>query len=141
MLDDVERRRFLVQPAREDPLPLLVRLLHVELNERTGELLFLPWRRRLAGAQANDRVFPAHRLTRMQRNALDNPVPLVEDPENGDTLRHRRHAALAIRHSRDLPCGRQWNALLLVPLATRGKGQRGQRNACEAHVYSGIQGS
>ena len=52
VLDDVERRRFLVEPAGEDPLPVPVGPLHIELDEGAGQLLRLPRRGRLAGAQA-----------------------------------------------------------------------------------------
>jgi hypothetical protein len=106
VLDRVERRRFLVEPAGENALPLPVGLLHVELDERAGELLVLPRRGRFARAQPHDRIFPAHRLTGMKRDVLDDAVALVEDPQNSDSLRHWRHAPLAVRRRRGLPGSR-----------------------------------
>jgi hypothetical protein len=141
VLDDIERRRFLVEPAREDPRPLLVRLLHVELDEGAGQLLVFPRRRRLARPQPHDRVLPPHRLPGVKRNVLDDPVALVEDAEHRDPLRHRRHPALAVSRRRRLPRRRQRDSLLLVALAARRKGQHRQRDSRRAHVYSGIQGS
>jgi hypothetical protein len=102
VLIHVDRRRFLVEPAGENALPLLVRLLHVELHERAGELLVLPRRGRFARTQAHDRIFPAHRLTGMKRDVLDDAVALVEDPQNSDALRHWSHAPLAVRRRRGL---------------------------------------
>jgi hypothetical protein len=142
VLDDVQRRRFLVKPARKDPAPALVGLLHVDLDERARQLLRLPRRRRLAGAQAHDHILPADRLTRTQRDVLDDAVALVEDTEDGDALRHRRHAALAIRGLRRLRTFGRRGILLLRAFAARCQGETGQDewNDC-SHFYSGIQGS
>jgi hypothetical protein len=142
MLDYVERRGFLVEPTREGALPALVGLLHVELDERAGQLLVFPRRRRLASTKAHDHVLPSHRLTGVKRNILDDPVALVEDSEHRDPLRHRRHAALAVRGRGRLPRRGQRRVLLLRALAARGERERGkQRSSEDAHVYSGIQGS
>jgi hypothetical protein len=50
MLDRVERRRFLVEPAGKDAAELALRIADVELQEGAGQLLDLPRRRRFAGA-------------------------------------------------------------------------------------------
>jgi len=102
MLDDVERRAFLVQPAREDPPPPPARLLDVELHEGPGEALILPRRRRIAGAQANHRVAEADRLAWLQRDVADDSVALVEQPEHGDPLRHRGHPGSRLDRPRRL---------------------------------------
>jgi hypothetical protein len=142
VLDDVERRRFLVQPAGESPLPALVRLLHVELDECAGQLLVFPRRRRFARAQPHDDVFPPDRLPGVERDILDDAVALVEDAKHRDALRHRRHSAFAVRGRGDLPGHGQFRVLLLTTLAARGKRERGEQRSSEgAHVYSGIQGS
>jgi hypothetical protein len=142
VLDDVERRRFLVEPAREDPLPAFVRLLDVELNEGARQFLLFPRRRGLAGAQADNDVFPAHRLAGVKRDVLDNPVALVEDTEHRDALGHRRDAAFAIGCRGHLLRSGQWRVLLRLALAARGKRKRDdQRSGGGAHAYSGIQGS
>jgi hypothetical protein len=142
MLDDVERRRFLVEPAREDAVPVLVRLLHVELDERAGQLLLFPGGGRLAGTQAHDHILPANRLAGMQRHRLDDAVALVEDAQHRDPLRHRRDAALAIGGRGGLARRGQWGVLPLLALAARGERKRGQQECgAQAHAYSGIQGS
>jgi hypothetical protein len=142
MLDDVERRRFLVQPTREDSSPTLVAPLHIDLHECAGQLLLLPGGRGLAGAKANDDILPSRRLTGMKRDILDDAVALVENPENRDTLRHRRDAVLP-RHGRPGAGRRNGRALLLLrALAARGERQRNeQRCRVPFHAYSGIQGS
>jgi hypothetical protein len=119
-----------------------VRLLHIELNERAGQLFLFPWRGRFACAQADNHILPPHRLTRTQRDILDDPIALVEDAEHRDALRHRRHAILARRTRGDLPRPGDASARLFVALAARSERKRGQQQGSAApHVYSGIQGS
>jgi hypothetical protein len=89
VLDDVQRRSLLVQPAREDPLPAPLRVLDVELDEGSGQLLDLPGRRRFAGSKPDDRVADAHRLTRLQGQRARDAVALVEEAEHRDPLGHR----------------------------------------------------
>jgi hypothetical protein len=142
MLDVVERRRFLVQPAREDPAPRLVGPFDIDLDEGAGELLLLPRRGRLARPEAHEQVLPARRLAGMQRDILHDSVALVEDPEDRDALRHRSHSALA-------GCGRRgfaggWAAGVLLLGAAPASGEREcqqQRCASSSHAYSGIHGS
>jgi hypothetical protein len=142
MLDDVERRRFLVKPAREDPVPAAVGLLHVKLDERPGELLVLPWCGHLARPQPNDDVFPADRLAGMERHVLHDAVALIEDAENGHSLRHRRDSTLAVGRRGGLPRRRRSPILLLGALAARSQCERDQQRCRErTHAYSGIQGS
>jgi len=92
VLDDVEARRFLVEPARKDALELALGIAHVELDEGAGQPLHLPRRRRLAGTQAHDHVADPHRLPRLQPELARQAVTLVEQTEHGDALRHRRRA-------------------------------------------------
>ncbi len=92
MLDDVERRRFLEQPAREDPPELPVGAAHVQLDECAGILLDLPGGGRLAGAQPHHDIADPHRLARPQRQIPLQAIALVEQPEHGDALRHWRRA-------------------------------------------------
>jgi hypothetical protein len=58
MLDDIQRRRFLVEPAGKGALPFFVWPPDIELDEGAGELLRFPRRGRFAGAQTNDHVLP-----------------------------------------------------------------------------------
>ena len=92
MLDDVERRAFLVQPARKDPFPAHPRLFDVELDERPGEAVIFPRRGRIAGAQADHGVAEADRLSGLERDVADDAVALVEQPKHRDALAHRSHA-------------------------------------------------
>jgi hypothetical protein len=141
VLDDVERRGFLVQPAGENAVPPPVRLLHIDLDESAGQLLLFPGSRRLAGAQPHDHIFPPDRLAGMQRNRLHDAIALVEDAEHRDALRHGRHAALPSRGRGNL--SRTWSGciLLLPALAAGGKRERDQqRCGSRLHAYSGIQG-
>jgi hypothetical protein len=97
VLDDVERRRFFVDPPREDPVPALVRPLHVKLYEGAGQLLVFPRRGRLASAQAHDRVVHPNRLARLQSQIPDYAVALVEETEHRDALGHGGDARLLAR--------------------------------------------
>jgi hypothetical protein len=121
---------------------MLVRLLDVDLDERSGQLLLFPRRGRLARPKPHDHVLPAHRLAGMQRNRLDDPVPLVEHSEHRDPLCHRSDAALAVGRGGGLPRRRQRRVLPLLALAARGERKRGEeRCGGRFHAYSGIQGS
>jgi hypothetical protein len=141
VLDDVERRRFLVEPAREDAAPALVGALHVDLDEGAGQFLFLPRRGRLARLEAHDHVFPARRLAGTERDVLDDAVALVEDAEHGDALRHRRHALLAGAARPAVPRGGRRFILFGAAVARRKRERDQQRCGNRAHFYSGIQGS
>jgi hypothetical protein len=148
MLDGIERRRFLVDPAREDPLPAPVGALHVELHESTGELLELPRRRRLARPQPHHCVLHSDRLARPDRQVADDAVALVEQAQNGDPLRHRRHPSLVgggARHGRarhpPLLRRRSPLGLALFALAAGAGKCHGQRaDQPSAHAQSGVQG-
>jgi hypothetical protein len=142
VLDDVERRRFLVQPAREGAVPFLVRALHVELDERARQLLFLPRRRRFTGPQPHQNVLPPRRLARVESDRFHDPVALVENAEHGNALRHRRHSGLATRRSRSGLNRPTLLLLLLLPAPAGGERQREQQWCGDrSHFYSGIQGS
>jgi hypothetical protein len=90
VLDDVERRSLLVEPAREDPLPASLRVAHVELDESAGQRLHLPGSGRLAGAKPDDGVSHANRLAGLEGERARDPVALVEQPQHRHPLRHRR---------------------------------------------------
>jgi hypothetical protein len=113
------------------------------LHERAGQLLLFPRRRRLAGAQPHDHVLPAHRLAGAEGHVLDDAVALVEDPEDGHALRHRRHAALSRGRHQRFTAGRRERILLLLFAAPAcGEPQRNEQRCSEpVHAYSGIHGS
>jgi hypothetical protein len=146
VLDHVERRRFLVEPARKGALPLPVRPLHVELHERAGQLLAFPRRTRLARLQANDRVPHPHRLPGSQAQVANDPIALVEEAQNGDALAHRRDSDLlrrggtsAVLRGRGLRPG-LLRLLLLLPLSAGGERKKRRRGARDK-PHSGVQGS
>jgi hypothetical protein len=143
VLNDVQRRRFLVEPAGEHAVPASVRFLHIDLDERSGELLCLPWSGRLACPEAHEQILPARRLTGVKSDRLHDAVALVEDAEHGDPLRHRRDTALP-GGSRRYVGGRRPRRILLL-LTSAARGQRAEKQQwCGGkrfHVYSGIQGS
>jgi hypothetical protein len=78
VLDDVERRRLLVQPSRKDAAKGPLGVGDIELDEGAGQLLDLPRRGGLAGAEANDDIADPHRLARLQGQIALNPIALVE---------------------------------------------------------------
>jgi hypothetical protein len=142
VLDDVERRRFLVDPAGKHPFPLLVGALDVDLDKGAGQLLLLPWCGRLARPQADHQVFPPRGLAGVKRDILHDPVALVEDRKHRDPLRHRRHSALPCRGRRNIARGGDRSILLLAAAAARSKRKCNQQRCGESqHAYSGIHGS
>jgi hypothetical protein len=117
-------------------------LKDVNLDKGAGELLVFPRRGRLAGAQTHEDVLPSRRLTRSQRDVLNDAVALVEDAEHGDALRHRSYASLVGRGGRGAVGRRPVTGLRLVGAIARGRGQREhERNGDPFHAYSGIHGS
>jgi hypothetical protein len=113
-LDDVERRTFLVQPARKGPLPGPVELLDVELDERTGIMVLLPWRGLFAGAQADNHIPDPRCLAGLERHLAGSAVPLVEQADHRDALRHRRGAERRIRTGRHIDRHHIGRRLVLV---------------------------
>jgi hypothetical protein len=150
VLDEVERRRFLVEPAREDALPTSLRVADVELDEGAGQLLHLPGRAGLAGAQPHHRIPDPHRLSRLQREVAGDAVALVEEAEHRHALRHRRRPGRDRGHGLryvDRPglAGRLAVARLLVFAAATaaGEGGEGEKGGAgrEPHARSGVQAS
>jgi hypothetical protein len=140
VLDNVERRAFRIEPAGEDPGPILVGPLHVDLDEGAGQLLVFPRRRRLAGAQADDDVLHADGLAGLQRQVADDAVALVEQAEHGNALGHRRHAGLLGRGTRHFDGDGIALGRLVLSLAAGGEGDassQGQR--ARRHSWSGVQ--
>jgi len=71
-------------------VPGRVRLLHVQLNERTGQFLAFPRRGRFAGAEADDRVPNPEGLPGLQRQVPGDAVALVQETKHGNPLSHGR---------------------------------------------------
>lgn len=92
MLDDVQRRAFLVQPAGKGATPFFIAAAHGELDKGAGKLLLLPWRSAFARAQADHRIADAKRLPRLHRQIAADAITFVEEADHGDPLSHRRAA-------------------------------------------------
>jgi len=89
VLNDILRGPVLVEPAREDALPTLVGLEHVDLHEGAGILDILPRRGSLARAQPQDDIADAHSLAGLERHVARDAVALVEQPDDRDAIGHR----------------------------------------------------
>jgi hypothetical protein len=149
VLDCVEPRRFLVEPAGEDPPEILGSgIADVDLNEGAGQLLHLPGRRRLAGTQPHDDVAGPHRLPWVEREFAHLAIALVEQPQHRDPLRHRRGAGRKLGDGLRNVDGLDFFRILLVLLlrALRGAGGEGKQcreqgdRAARRHAQSGVQG-
>jgi hypothetical protein len=154
VLDDVERRAFLVHPARKDPPELPLGIGNVDLDEGAGQLLILPRRRRLAGAQPDDDVADPHRLAGPHGKVARDAVPLVEELHHRDALGHGRRAGRDFGHRlRDVDdlgfgLGVLFLSLLALGRAGRpaggengGQGRRGCDRRPAHHAQSGVQAS
>ncbi len=148
MLDDVERRSLLVEPAREDPLPAALGIADVELDEGARQRLHLPGRGRLAGAQPDDRIPHPDRLAGLEGQRARDPVALVEKPDHGHPLRHRSRPRRSGRNGlRNVDGARLADglpvALGLLLGAAAAPGQRGgeDENGAQPHPRSGVQAS
>jgi hypothetical protein len=153
VLNDVERGAFGIEPAREDPLELTLRVAHVELDKGAGQLLHLPGRRRLAGAEPDDHIVRCtDRLSGLQRQVARDAVALVEQADHGDALRHRRRSRRerghGLRHVDGLRLRFGLGILLLrhrpgpvAPAGGDGEEQQRGGGAPDAHASSGVQAS
>jgi hypothetical protein len=142
VLDDVERRRLLIDPAGEYAPPLPVAALHLELEEGSGELLALPRRRRLARQQPDYGIFQPHRLSRPHRQIPDDPVAFVENADHRDSLGHRSDPGFG--SGEHIGALRLFRLLLFGRLASAATGENERKHdhqRPQSHRdYSGIQG-
>ena len=154
MLDHVERRLLFIEPAREDPTPLLVGILKIDLNKSAGPRIGLPWCGRIAGAQAHDEIIrDLERVPRLHLKLAHLAVALVEQSDGGDALGHWR----CMRFDRiSLGCvaGHVSDVRTVPAIVLRGRNPKRaanqrepahQRNArthpAQGHRRSGTQGS
>jgi len=142
MLDDVERRAFLIYPARKYPAPIAVRTPDVELDERPGEPLGLPRRSRIAGAKPDQRILGADRLAGLEREIADDTIALVEQGDHRHPLGHRRHpGGIDRRRQRfggDLIVGRGVVRISVARDDDQAKRSQPEATAA-AHAWSGVQ--
>jgi len=95
VLDDVERRRILEQPARKHRSPghRLVRIGAIvghDLDKSAFLLGLLPGQRAFAGRQLDDDVADTLGLARLEHHVLGQVVALVEQAQRGDAVLDRR---------------------------------------------------
>jgi len=150
VLDEVQRRRFLVEPAGEDPLPPPLRVPDAELDEGAGQLLNLPRRCGLAGAQAHRRIADPNRLAGLEGEVAGDAVALVEEAEHRHALGHRSRAGRdrgdGLRDvdgaglARGLTVGPRLIRCAPVAAGERGEGEQGGAEL-EPHALSGVQAS
>jgi hypothetical protein len=141
VLNDVERRAFLVEPAGEHPRPALVRPFDVELDEGTGQLLGLPRRGCFTRPQADDGVLDPDRLAGPERQVADNPVALVEQAEHRHPLAHRgRPARLGIGRQGDVVDRFVGRRILAAAAGCPGKRRGKNKGEARAHAPSGVHG-
>jgi len=123
----------------------------VELDEGAGQLLDLPRRGRLAGAQPHDRVADPKRLARLHRQVALDAVALVEEADHRDALRHRsrsrRLAGHRLGHVDGLDLGSGLAVALPLGRARRpaggehgGQAKQGSGGGA-AHASSGVHAS
>jgi hypothetical protein len=102
VLDDVAVGPLAENPARKDAAPFVVALiLHRQLHERAGFRRVFPGRGLLARTQPDDRAPDARRFAGLHFEFADQPVPLIEQADNRDALRHRGRALDAADFLRD----------------------------------------
>ncbi len=143
MLDDIERRAFLVEPARENAFPASTGLFDVELDECARQAVVFPRRAGVARAQPNHRVAEADRLSRLQRDVANDAVALVEQPEHRDALAHRGHPGHRsdrLGHVERNGIGAIDRLVGVTRELVAARGERHQRDQGEAarHDYSGV---
>jgi hypothetical protein len=77
VLDDVERRRFLVKPARKYLAPFVVGTIDDQLDKRTGQLLAFPRLGLVARFKADDSIADADRLARFHVKVARQTIAFV----------------------------------------------------------------
>ena len=123
-------------------MPCGVGLLDIELDESTRQLLAFPRCGCLAGAQPDNGVADANGLAGLHRQVARDAVALVEEPENGDALRHRRDPCPLSRSGlRQCDAIGLLGFLRLAIAAGRQKKRQGRAgDGDESHAQSGVQG-
>jgi len=116
------------------------------LHKGAGQLLLLPGRARLAGAQAHGYVLHPDRLPGLQGEIAHDPVALVEQAEDRDPLGHRSHAGQVACRARDIDRNRLIALKFIAlpgPIAARGNERQRQdeESAGRLHAWSGFHAS
>jgi hypothetical protein len=152
MLNHVERRRILEQPAGKDLAPGqravgIGPFLDKDLHEGPGLGRALPRQGPLAGGEPDDDIADPPRLAGLQHDVLGDIVALVEQAERGDAVLDRgavfafdrRHAGLG----RDVFGNFGSRGIGLIAAAARGqqKQHKARREQAPHDQASGLQAS
>jgi len=137
MLDDVQRRRLLEQPAGEHLAPVWSRgVLDHDLHECARQLVGFPIGRRLAGFKLDDEITDADALTWLQLQVTRQAVALVEDTQRGNPLRHGRVTFLGLNERFDLRAGFRRGLCWRSEIANDRRGH-GNSHSREQHANDG----
>jgi len=102
VLHDIAVGPFAEQPAGKIAPPFAVgAAAHVQLHESAGFLHIFPWRAGFARLQADDRIAHAQRFARLHGQVAGQAVALVEQADDGTTLRHRGAGRRAVGRGAD----------------------------------------
>ncbi|MBE1527818.1 hypothetical protein GGC65_002274 [Sphingopyxis sp. OAS728] len=130
MLDDIAVGPLAEDPARKDAAPFVVALiLHRQLDKRTRFGRIFPRRGLLARAQPHDRAADPRDIAGLHLEIADQPVALVEQADDGDTVGHRGRALDAadfLRHTFGFGDGRDGGAASRFRGCPVAGGQRGR---------------
>jgi hypothetical protein len=91
----------------------------------------------------DDEIVPARSLPRAKRNLAHKPIPLVEEAEHRDALRHRGYTgfiALKDRAAGGLLLPGLLRALLAVAASRKCGSERKDQRRAAHRAYSGVQG-
>jgi hypothetical protein len=113
------------------------------LHESARELFLLPWRGRLARAEANRDVLHANGLPRLQRQVANDPVALVQQAEHRNALGHRGHSGNVPGPARHVERDGLISLDFILTIAGRSRDEQRQRQICSAspHAWSGFHAS
>jgi hypothetical protein len=90
MLNDIERRRFLIQPARKHLAPFVVGPTHDQLDKAARQLLAFPRLGLVTGFKADNRVADPHRLPWFHLKVARQTIAFIEKSDRRNALGHRR---------------------------------------------------
>jgi hypothetical protein len=121
---------------------LAVRPADVDLHKRPGQPFQFPWRGCVAGLEPHRYILDPHRLARLQRQVANDAVALVEQPQHGHPLGHRRDPRLVGGRAWDFH-GQRLVIRFVAPVASGKQRQCGKEDegARKRHSYSGFHAS
>ena len=136
-------------------MELALRVAHVELHERAGQLLHFPGRGGFAGPEADDHAAGLDRLARLHLELAGDAVALVKQAQHRHPFAHRRRARCKLGHCLGyidgfrlglglrvaLPLLRLAAASLAAGCKRKQEGSGAGAKAQAAHPWSGVHAS